>query len=359
VVTGGLAPTTFDVVSPAPRDAWRRALAADPDAVATQTPEWLDAMCAAGGYVDASRRYELSDGRTLVLPMAATVWGGVRVAEESWPYGWGYGGAVVAGGPLTPADARLVLADLARRPVARAGVVPLPVRADAWDRADAHRPVQRVRYLTQVIDLDGGFDKVWSYRYRRQARNSVRRAERRCLDVHRDHGGAGVDVFADLYRRSVDRWARQRRQPLWAARLLARRRDSAGRLAAVAARLGEACVIWSAYRAGEPVAVNVVLRSGRHSLGWLSAMDDGLARETQATYLLQSLAIEEACRDGARMFHMGESDAGSGVERYKAHFGAEPMAYHALRFERVPVTRAQRVLRAAVTRRYGPAGSTS
>jgi CelD/BcsL family acetyltransferase involved in cellulose biosynthesis len=344
--------TVIDVVSPAPRDAWRRALAADPDAVATQTPEWLDCLCRVRGYRDASRLYELPGGRTLVLPLAARTWGGVRVAEESWPYGWGYGGALATGRPLTRDDARLVLADLAARPLVRAGVVPLPLAAQTWAAAAAAggpRPVRRVPYLTQVVDLDGGFGTVWSTRYRRQARTAVRKAERCDLEVRRDHA-AGLAAFAALHRQSVDRWARQRRQPRWAARLLAGYRDRPGQLGAVTRALGGSCVIWSAYRAGEPVAVNVVLRSGRHSLGWLSAMDRTLARETQGTYLLQSLAIEDSCAAGARYFHLGESDPGSGVERYKRHFGAVPLGYHALRFERVPLTRTGQALRAVARR---------
>src|SRR5262249_10019710 len=335
------------VVTPAPRDAWRRALAADPNAVATQTPEWLDGLCQARGYVDASRLYELPDGRTLVLPLAARAWCGVRVTEESWPYGWGYGGAIVTGGRLAEADARSVLADLARRPVVRAAIVPVPLTGRIWEAAVGPRRVQRIPYLAQIIDLTGGFGTVWSDRFRRQVRAAVRKAERSGLEVRKDHGGRGVDGFAALYRQSGDRWARQRGQPLPAGRPLPRPRQRRRPVAAVARPLGESCVIWSAHLAGEPVAVNVVLRHGRHSMGWLSAMDSELARQTLGTYLLQSLAIEDACRAGVRHFHLGESDAGSGVERYKRHFGAVPVEYHALRFERLPVTRAEHGLRVA------------
>jgi CelD/BcsL family acetyltransferase involved in cellulose biosynthesis len=352
---------TAAVITPAPRQAWRRALAADPNAVATQTPEWLDCLCAMRGYLDASRLYEFPDGRTVILPLAAKVRGGVRIAEESWPYGWGYGGGLVAGGPLTRFEAGIVLADLARRPVVVAGMVPMPLTARVWEEAAAPYRAQRVPYLTQVIDLDGGFDAVWCSRYRRQARGNVRRAQRYSLDIRKDRGVSGAEVFAALHPKSVDRWARQRGQPLWLARWLARTRNRAGQVAAVARALGEACVIWSAHRAGEPVAVNVVLQYGWHSMGWLAAMDLELARETRAGYLLQSLAIEDACRVGARYFHMGESDPGSTVEHYKSHFGPWRVEYHALRFERLPVTQAQRGLRAAAQRavrrpgRGGPA----
>jgi hypothetical protein len=123
------------MVSPAPRDTWRGALAADPNAMATQTPEWLDCLCLARGYVDASRLYELPDGRVFILPLAAKSLGGVRMTAESWPYGWGYGGIVVAGGQYTAADARLVLADLAQQLVLRATVVPAPHTGAVWEAA--------------------------------------------------------------------------------------------------------------------------------------------------------------------------------------------------------------------------------
>lgn len=352
---GGAAPAPrgVEVVSPAPRAVWRAVLAADPHAVATQSPEWLDCLAAFRGRTDASRLYLLPDGRRLVLPLAARVCAGVRVAEESPPYGWGYGGALVDGGRLTDDDRALVLADLAARPVLRAGLTPVPLAGAGWSAAAPPGTV-RSRSVAHVVDLGEGFDRLWSHGFRRQARNSVRKAERCGLDVRREDGTTrdprGVAMFAQLYRQSVDRWAAQRRQPLPLARLLAARRDRPGQLAAAAAALGERCVVWSATRDGEPVAVNVVLQSDGHALGWLSAMDTAVARETLATYLLQSRAIEDAAGAGVRWFHMGESDPGSGSERFKQYFAAAPVEYETLRFERLPFTGAEAALRAALAR---------
>jgi lipid II:glycine glycyltransferase (peptidoglycan interpeptide bridge formation enzyme) len=76
-------------------------------------------------------------------------------------------------------------------------------------------------------------------------------------------------------------------------------------------------------------------------------MDEGLARETLASYLLHSVAIQDACAQGIRWFHMGESDAGSGAEHFKRYFGAVPVEYAALRFERLPLSAAEQRARAA------------
>lgn len=341
------------VVSPVPRDVWREVHAADPDAVVTQSPEWADAL-ATRGYTDASRLYELADGRRLVLPLAARRRAGVTVSEESWPYGWGYGGAVVEGGDLTAADARVVLDDLRRRPAVLRAAVPMPLRGAVWDEA-AGPDVARVPYTSQVVDLDGGWDHLWEKGFKRQARNSVRKAERFELDVRREDGttasgpgGRGLAVFRELYAQSVDRWAAQRGQPLAVARRLAARRDRPGQVAAAAAALGERCVVWSVLRDGVPVASNVVLADGRHAIGWMCAMDTtGIARETLATYLLHSLAIQDACARGLRWFHMGESDAGSGPEHFKRYFGAVPVSYAALRFERLPLSAGEQAARRA------------
>jgi hypothetical protein len=42
------------VISPAPRDEWRAVVANDPTALPEHAPEWVDALCAAGPYRDAS-----------------------------------------------------------------------------------------------------------------------------------------------------------------------------------------------------------------------------------------------------------------------------------------------------------------
>ena len=61
--------TTLSVVSPAPREVWRELLESDPNALITQTPDWLDCICDLGDYEDASRLYHGGDGRKLVLPL--------------------------------------------------------------------------------------------------------------------------------------------------------------------------------------------------------------------------------------------------------------------------------------------------
>jgi hypothetical protein len=338
---------TVRVVAPVPRAEWERIFRSDPDAVATQSPDWLDCLRRARGFADASRLYELPDGRRLVLPLAARRHGGIRVTEESWPYGWGYGGVLAEGG-ASERDIAVVLADLVRRPVVRTAVTPMPLQAARWAAAAPSR-AHRVPYTTRVLDLQDGFDAVWKG-YRGSARRWTRKAERLGVDVRCVSGrdaSAALAAFAEMYRRSVDRWAEQRGQPLRIARLLAARRNVPGQVGAAVAGMGERCVLWSATLHGEPLAVNVVLKGATQDMWWLGTMNTEVARSTGASYLLQSRMAEDACSRGVRHLHLGESDPGSGVDEFKAGFGARQVGYDALRFERVPLSRTEHALRSA------------
>jgi hypothetical protein len=79
-----------------------------------------------------------------------------------------------------------------------------------------------------------------------------------------------------------------------------------------------------------------------------------LTRRTKANDLLQRLAIEEACAEGCRYYHMGESGGVASLEFFKERFGARPVRFSELRLERLPVTSLEagvaRVMAAAESR---------
>jgi CelD/BcsL family acetyltransferase involved in cellulose biosynthesis len=337
------------IVSPAPRAMWRELLRHDPYAVPTQTPEWTNWLCRTRGCSDASRLYEFPDGRSLLLPLLGRGRVGLRITEESMPYGLGYGGPLVPGGQPTEGEVSAILADLTRRPVLRAVLRPNPLTAAPWAAAAPPGTVQ-VPCLAHVLDLEGGFEQVWEKRYRPGARRDVRHGAKKGLDVREGLDSGVVEAFAELNRQAVERWAKQRNQPLWLARLVDRRRGRVGQLASAVTLLGPMLGAWSAWLDGQPVAVNVTVRFGGQVYGWLTAVDKEVANRTQAGALLQSLAIEDACRAGARWFHLGESDPRSGVATFKERFGARPVVYTALAFERLPLTAADRRLRAGLGR---------
>jgi hypothetical protein len=337
------------VTTPAPRGTWWEVAARDPGSCVTQTPTWLDCLCDTGAYRDASRLYRFDDGSLIVLPLVNRGRRPRRLdAEESWPAGWGIGGPVASGG-VGPEKARALFDDLARRPALRVGVRFRPWDAELWQRAAPG--IFRVEsHMTQVVDLYGGFGAVWRNGFHKRARRDVRRAEKAHLDVEVDRTGRLAPVFQQLYDQSIERWARQQHEPLALARWRRRREFPTGRLAAVAARFGESCAIWVAWRDGEPAASIVVLRHGSHAKFWRAAMNRDVAHPAAAGSLLNRLAIEEACEQGCRYYDMGESAPGSSLEHYKAGFGAVSGSSPRYWRERLPVSTVERGLRTAVKR---------
>ena len=339
------------VTSPAPREVWQEVLKADVQALVCQTPAWLDCICALGGYEDASRLYETPGGRRLVLPIVRrTGLPEALTTQASLPLGWGIGG-LVASGPLEAEDVAAVFADLAGRAVLRTSLRPNPLHAEVW--AAARPPgVIAVPRLAHILDLDGGFERVWAKRFASETRTAVRKAERAGLVVECDTSGKLVPVFYDLFRLSIDRWAHQQHEPRPLARWRGRRRDPLCKFQLVAQALGAACRLWVAWRDGWPAAAILVLQ-GANASYTRGVMDKELAGPTQANVLLHQLAIEEACRAGCRYYHMGESGPSASLAQFKRRFGANAYRYNEYRLERLPITSVDAHLRGLVKRLIG------
>jgi CelD/BcsL family acetyltransferase involved in cellulose biosynthesis len=337
------------VMTPVPRETWWELVAQDADSHVTQTPTWCDCLCATGHYRDASRLYTFDDGSRIALPFVSGRRRPQRLdAEESWPAGWGIGGPLAPAG-IGPDKARALFDDLARRPAFRVGVRFRPGNTETWEKA-VPADFRLEPHMIQVVNLDGGFGVVWQRRFRQRVRRDIRRAENAHLDVEADRTGRLVPVFHYLYEQSIERWADQQHEPLALARWRRRREFPSRRLAEVAARFGEACTIWVAWYAGEPVASIVVLRHGRHAKFWRAAMNRELAHPVRASPLLMRLAIEEACEAGCRCYDMGESAPGSSLAHFKAGFGADDCTSPRYFRERLPLSAADHALRTAVKR---------
>lgn len=311
-----------DVVSPAPRDLWRKAVAADTQALISHTPEWLDTICAVGGWKDASRLYVWPSGRHLVLPMVAKRIGGFTVVEESLPHGWGFGGLVGAG-TITPDEAAAVYADLRARRLLRLRVCPNALQGSAWGQAIALGPPGAVTIprRAHAVDLDGGTDAVWK-RFSENAQRGIRKAEKQGLEIECDTTGRLLGVFDELLALSMQRWAKQQREPLWLARLRQRRLGSRSMWQQMVECHAGGVAIRVARWRGQLVAATVVLR-GPNDHYTRGAMDKELAGPTRANFLLHWLAIQDACQRGARWYQMGQSGwDGDPIARFKENFGA-------------------------------------
>jgi hypothetical protein len=209
---------------------------------------------------------------------------------------------------------------------------PSPLAQAAWAAA-IPAAISRVRHDIHDVDLSGGFDTVWKSRFQGSLRTAVRKAERADLEIRRDTSGLLIDTFYELYRSWLDRRADERGMPRAIIRWRGERREPLRRYRAVAAALGDACRTWVALRHGEPVASIIILSAGGNAIYWRGASDKELANLTRANDILMKLAIEEACVEGCRWFHMGESSGVGSLIRWKERFGARPMMYEEFRIK--------------------------
>ncbi len=333
--------------APAPRGLWREVLAADPYALASQSPEWIDALCATGRYADASRVYESAAGAPMILPLVRRTgpWPSATAPRASMPPAWGMGG-LLCGSPVERRDVEAVVCDLTGQPALRTTIRPNPLHAAPWSQAAGPDAIALPR-RAHVLDLAAGADGVWARAPK--LRRGVRKAERSGLEVRCGHDDELVDAFHMLLGLSVERWAAMQHEPLALARRRALRRDPRSKFARIAAALGPAMRIWVAFREGEPVAAIVVL-VGRDASYTRGAMDKRPAAATHANDLLHWLAIRDACEAGCRRYQMGETGRSASLAAYKERLGARSVDYAEYRFERLPLTRADALARRAVKR---------
>jgi hypothetical protein len=332
---------------------WRELLAADPDALPSQSPDWLDCLCADGGFADASRLYETRDGHRALLPLVRrTRRPGLLAPLESMPPGWGYGG-LLTDRPPTRDLVTAVVDDLTGQVAVRVHLRPHPLQADLWaDALSGRRGVLARPTCAHVLDLGGGFETVWRERFRSATRTQVRRAERLGVEVETDSTGRLLPELYDLLLRSTDRWARHQHEPSRLARHRLTRRDPFRKFETITGLMGDACQVSVAWYRGRPAAAILVLR-GRNAHYTRGAMDERLAGPSQANRLLHARAIEDACLAGCRTYLMGESGRSEGLAQFKSRFGARAHPYAEYWLERVPLTRAEHALRGGVKRAIG------
>jgi lipid II:glycine glycyltransferase (peptidoglycan interpeptide bridge formation enzyme) len=116
--------------------------------------------------------------------------------------------------------------------------------------------------------------------------------------------------------------------------------------------LGNGFRLWVAWVDGRAAAAILVLH-GPNAHYTRGAMDHDLAGPVHANDLLHRMAIEEACQEGCRHYHMGESGSSESLARFKERFGAEAHDYSEYHMERLPIRGATVPLRQLVKRVIG------
>lgn len=343
--------STIHVTSPAPREVWKAIFDTDPEAVPYQHPDWFASICESGNYEDVSRLYETHDGRQFVLPLVRRRSLPARLSvAASPPSAWGMGG-LVGSHNVRYEEMQAVFDDLIHLPYLRVSIRPNPRLAALWAAA-VPKGVLSISRRAHVLDLEGGFERVWEERFEKKTRTAVRKAERLGVVVESDTSGRLLPVFYELLQRSFDRWSRQQNEPRFLTHLRGQWRDPYEKFELISRHMGSACRVWVAWVDGKPAAASLVLQHGNvnDSRG---AMDKEVASTSRCNELLQKYSIEEACRAGCRYYHLGESGNSTSLAHYKERFGAVPYDYAEYVIERLPITSMDKTARTIVKKLIG------
>jgi hypothetical protein len=344
-------PCVLRIASPPPMDEWQAVYRIDALAMPTQSPRWAAAIVASGRYREASRLYEFADSQRAILPLfVSRIRAGPFGSLRSPPSAWGFGG-LIATAPPAAHHIRAVLADLALHKIGFTQIRPNPLLTSVWKEASPPGWTTIPR-LAHVLDLAGGFDEIWTKRFSPGTRHRVRRAERAGLEIECGASERLIAEFHMLLRRSFDRFARRQHEPAILARWRGLSRDPEEKFLTLAVCMGSVFRLWVARLRGEPAAAILVLID-REAHYTRAAMNHELAAPTYANYLLQSLAIREACEAGCGHYHMGETGNSESLSQFKEHFGATPRTYAEYRFERLPISWADQQARRFAKRAIG------
>lgn len=331
---------------------WVRIYDKDRQALPSQSITWMNGICKVGGYRMLRRRYVFDDGIEAGIALFAK--GGranpLRI-NSSPPPAWGRGGPISTR-PLEPHHLRAIFDDCAALPGAAVQMRPNPMMADLYSQAASGSRWTTVPRNAHVLDLAGGFDHVWTKLFQASTRNHARKAERLGITVDSGSSPTLVAEFDDLFRLSIERWARKQNEFKWLAAFRGHLRDPRRKFFEMARLCSNLMRISIARRDGKAIA-GIVILYGHNAHYIKGAMDQQAVGNSGANALLHMTAIKEACDRGCHLYHMGESGASVSLATFKEQFGAVAYPHAEYRHERLPILSTDQKLRAIVKRAIG------
>ncbi|MES0811688.1 GNAT family N-acetyltransferase [Roseibium sp. SCPC15] len=312
-----------EVVSPPPTTEWCEIFHSDARATPFQSAEWMAAIEQTGRYSNASRLYQTASGRILVpLAVKSSVIG--KRSASSMPHGFGAGGCI-SDYPIGQDDIQAILKDMHGLRVRTLSIRPNPVQIDMWPTGqNGWSASPRVSH---VIDLAGGYDRVWQDRIRSTKRNRVRKARKAGLTIEKGNNAELVNKYFSIYLRWSEVRAKRRNLPPQLIRYLAIRREPKWKFENVAKAMGSRLQVYIASIDETPVAGTVFLIMGKAAVYWRGASDPELLAKFPGNDLLQNEMILDACQAGCSTYHMGESGGVDTLMRFKSDFGALAIPY--------------------------------
>ncbi|MDH3214726.1 MAG: GNAT family N-acetyltransferase [Candidatus Krumholzibacteria bacterium] len=177
-------------------------------------------------------------------------------------------------------------------------------------------PVEKV--VTQLLDLRGGFESVWSSQFDKSKRRQTRKAKREGIEILVSRSPDEVRQYHSIYAQRCVEWQQRMRYP-----------ES---LFVELVRTGGERVKLFLARAGDTIlGGHLNFYFGDTVIAWngVTTVD---SRSTQVSTLLYSTCIRHACENGYRRYNLGASLGKESLMLYKESLGGVQYPYRVLRW---------------------------
>jgi len=172
--------------------------------------------------------------------------------------------------------------------------------------------------ITHIIDMEPGFDHVWSTLFEKSKRRQTRKAEREGIDVVQASSPNDVREYYALYRQQVGKWKPRLVYPETLFLKLINAGDNNVRLFLARAN-------------GRLLGGHLNLYFGDTVVAW-SGVTTSDSRSLQASTLLYSTCIRHACDKGYTRYNLGGSLDKETLMEYKEALGGTAYSYQVHRW---------------------------
>ncbi len=183
---------------------------------------------------------------------------------------------------------------------------------DRWNRP-AGEPFKTVERIAHIIDLEPGFESIWSNRFDKSKRKQTRRAERDGVTVVESRSEADTKRYYRIYASRINEAGGKLHYP-------------EALFVELVVRGGQFTRLFLVYRGEELLGGQLNLYYGREVIAWYGITTIE-SRALNASAALYTHIIRHACEHGYQRFNLGGSVGKESVMDYKSSFGAEPSRY--------------------------------
>jgi CelD/BcsL family acetyltransferase involved in cellulose biosynthesis len=200
---------------------------------------------------------------------------------------------------------------------------------DRWNRP-AGDPFKTMERTTHILDLEPGFESIWSNQFDKSKRKQTRRAEREGVTIVESTGETEAKQFYRIYARRIGEAGGKLHYP-------------EALFVELAGRGGDFTRLFLAYLGGELLGGQLNFYYGPEVIAWYGITTIE-SRERHAGTALYTHIIRHACDHGYQRLNLGGSIGKVSVMDYKSSFGAEPHLY-CISTIRAPVQRVAAALK--------------